>query len=276
MIKNITINSYTIGDGTDVTILDARGFGSPRVDNAIYPNSGRHGSQLPNSYWRERNMIIELGLRSSSVANYATLRNNVLKAFGLPRTGNALMQFSTLDGKDLQMYVQLRNEIDAPFEKGRISSGIMRLELVSPDSYMNSQTLNESTVGLPVAGGTEIPTEIPLSLTSSGGVVTITNTGNGMYKPRIIIDGPIENPTILNATTGEQFTITGTFLSVDQIVIDCDAETVTKNGVLNILEDFSGDFISLGLGTNQINFSASTYEADALATIQWRLSYLSI
>lgn len=276
MIRNATINSYTIGENTDVTILNASGFGSPRVETALYARSGRHGSELPNAYWRERHLVFELGLRASSIANYATLRENVLKAFGLPRTGNSLMQFSTIDGKDLQVTVQLNNAIEAPFEKGRVSSGILRLELVAPEPYMYGQTQTASTVALPVAGGTAIPTAIPLALVSSGGVVTISNNGNGSFKPVITIEGPVENPTILNATTGEQFTITGDFASVDTIVVDCEAETVTQNGVTNLLSSFSGDFIELMLGSNQINFSASTYEADALATITWRTSYLSI
>ena len=276
MIITAEINSYQIGNKTPVTILRAGGFDSPRVQNNLFPISGRHGSKLPTTYWRERRVTLELGIRKSSASEFATVREDLFEAFNLPTKGLSTLKFSTVDGKDLQLDVQLMNKIEAPFEPGRITSGIAFLELVAPDPYMLGQSLTETEIALPVAGGTGIPTEIPLSLVSSGGVETITITGNGINKPTITIKGPVTNPTILNATTGESFSISGSYLSTDTIIIDTDAETVIQNGIINLLDVFSGDFIDLRPGMNQINFSSSVYDADALATIAWRNSYLSI
>lgn len=265
-----------MGEGTNITILGATGFGSPRVDSALYPNSGAHGTQLVNSFWRERRITLEFGLRASTIANYATLREAFLKAWSLPRTGIKPMNFTTTDGKNLTVDVQLLNVIDAPFEKGNLTIGKALVELVAPDPYLNDQTINTSTVYLPVAGGTAIPTAIPLSLTSSGGMVTITNGGNGIFKPTITIYGICADPTISNNTTSELFQIDGSFTSSDVIVIDCENETVTLNGITNPLDDFTGDFLSLNPGINQISFSSGTYDAGTYAEIEWQQSWLGV
>lgn len=276
MIRTITINGYTMGEGTNITILNASGFGSPRVDSALYPNSGRHGSQLVNAFWRERRIALEFGLRATTIANYATLREAFLKAWSLPRTGIKAMEFTTTDGKNLTLNVQLLNVIDAPYEKGNLTVGKAMVELVAPSPYINDQTINTSTVYLPVAGGTTIPTAIPLSLTSSGGVVTITNGGNGIFKPTITIYGACIDPTISNSLTGELFQIDGTFTASDEIVVDCENETVTLNGVTNILDDFTGDFLSLNPGNNPISFSSGSYDANTYAEIEWQQSWLGV
>ena len=276
MISTIMINNYTIGEGTDVTIRQALGFGSPVVQTGSIINSGRHGVVVPNTLWRERRLRIELGLRSATISAYKDLREDVLQAFGLPRTGNSNMEFTTIDGRDLQVTVQLMNEIDAPFEQGRLTSGIMRLELIAPSPYLNDQTLNATEVSLPVPGGTVIPAPIPLSLASSGGSAIITNNGNGIYKPTITITGPVVTPIVKNNTTGKLFTINLTLGASDSIVIDCDAETVVLNGSTNSLSDFEGDFWDIPPGANTILFSAATLELDALASVAWRSSWLGI
>lgn len=274
MISTISINGLTMGDGTQFTLLAADGLASPRVDLSLYPNSGQHGAQIANAFWRERHISFEIGMRDATIASYALLREQIIQAFSLPSTGIAELQINTSDGKNLKVDVQLANPFQAPLEKGRLTSGIFRVELVSANPYLYSQTLDESTVSLAVAGGTPIPAIIPLSLTSSGGSVTLENNGNGRYKPVITITGPCDTPTIRNNTTGDQFTVDLELVDGDSLVIDCDAETVFLNVNDNELDSFTGDFIDIRPGNNVILFSASTYNAAALATIEWRQSWI--
>lgn len=277
MINTITINNYTIGNGSDISILGASGFGSASVAIGIINNAGRHGVKIPNHYWRERRIRLQLGLRSATVAGHKTLREDLFKAFALPRTGIATMYFTTTDGRSMQLDVALASEIDAPFEAGRVTSSVVRVELLAASPYVLDQTQNDSEASLPVAGGVAIPAAIPLSLTTSGGSVVINNQGNAIYKPVVItITGPVTSPTLRNNTSGLSFTIDYALGASDSVVIDCEDETVVLNGSTNLLSSFDGDFWQLEPGSNTILFSASTYDAAALATIRWRNSWSGI
>lgn len=276
MISTATINSKQVGRGTQIAIVGADGFASPVIQNSMYYLSGGHGAKIPNSFWRERVIVLDLSIRGTSISDYKTQRDAVIKAFGLPRTGISTMTLTTIDGRDLQVDVMLRN-MTGPFQPGEVSFGRLRVELLAPSPYLVEQSETETTVNLPTGAGTAIPTAIPLSLTFGGGVgQTITLTGNGLYFPTITITGPCTNPIIKNNTTGLQLQIEGVFTGSDTIVIDMENETVVQNGSTNLLEETDGDFWALLPGANVIIYSSATYDAASNAVVAWRDSWLGI
>jgi len=276
MITTATINSKTFGRGylTAITMVD--GFASPTVQSSMYYNSGNHGGKIPNSYWRERILVFDLSVRGTSVATYVAERDAIIKAFGLPRTGIATMTFTTLDGRNLQFDVQLRN-ITGPFQRGQNSFGNLRVELIAPSPYIIAQSATDTAVTLPSGAGTVIPAIIPMDLSFGSGVgETITLSGNGLYFPTVTIVGPCTDPIIRNNTTSLQIQVTGTFTGSDTIVVDMENETVTQNGSTNLLENTVGDFWALVAGANAVIFSSGIYDAAASATFTWRDSWLGI
>ena len=275
MINTITIQSLTIGKGTDYSILSARGFESPVPDVARYNLGGRHGIGITRALWRERRIRLEVGMRAATMAAYGTLRRNLLKAFDLPRAGTTVtITLTTTDSKSLQFNAQLLNAVDGGFNPGEITVGRMRFELIVPDSVFVGQNEQTTDVYLPIAGGTTLPATLPLAFASSGGIGSVSNDGNGVYLPTIRIVGPVTNPHVRNSTTGLQFTITRALVSTDYIDIDCDAETVILKGVTSILDDFSGDFWWLKAGGNSVQYNADTYDADSYIRVTFRDAYI--
>jgi len=276
LISTIEIQSLTIGEGTDYTILNARGFESPGVDIARSPLAGRHGVTIHRTLWRERIIRLEIGVRAPTVSEHATLRKNLLEAFDLPRNGNTTMKFVTTDGKSLQIDVNIANVIDGGFLPGYLTASKMRIELIAGDPSIYTQTQNEETITPPVAGGTALPTAIPFALATSGGSVSVENAGNGISWPTITIYGPAVNAHVRNSTLGIQFNIETTLTAAQYVVVSPQDQTVLLNGVINYIQYFSEDWWWLEPGSNSIQYNSEDNHPDSYVKIQWRSAYAGI
>lgn len=273
MLSTITLQSLVMGQGTNYSILDAKGFESPNVEISFHPLAGRHGVSVHRALYRDRRIRLEFGLRSATVAGYAALREAILKAFDLPRAGNTLMTFTTTDGKQLQLTVNLASVIDGGFQPGFITTGRIRVELIAGDPNIYGQTLNEINLSPPLPGGITLPTAIPFALSVSGGSDTIANNGNGNSWPSLRITGPVTNPTVSNNTLGLDFTILTTIGSGQFVDVDPNLQTVLFNGVTNYIQYFDGDWWWLKPGNNLIAFNG---DATASLRLRWRSAYLGI
>lgn len=277
MISTLTINGKIIGSGYLTHILSVDGMASPVVQNSMYYLSGAHGARVPNSFWRERVITLDLLITGTNMTTYVAERNDVIEAFGLPRSGPQNLEIETKDGRDLMVEnVQLRN-MTGPFDDSSCVSGSLRVELVSGDTYITGQTENSETLYLATGVGVGIPTVVPLSLAyTSGGHEFITITGNGTYYPIITITGPVTNPIIKNYTTNLELQIEDVFDGNDVLVIDMANQTVVLNDNYDYLDYTDGDFWALVPGSNDVGLSSATYDANANAVITWRESYLGI
>lgn len=276
MINTITIQSLTLGNGTDYAILNARGFESPGVTVAKSPLAGRHGVTVHRALWRERFVRFEFGLKSSTAAGHATLRQNLMEAFDLPRNGNTTMQITTTDGKTLQFDVNVSNVIDGGFQQGHLTISKIRVELIAGDPNIYTQTENSETISPPIPGGITLPTEIPFALATSGGLATIANAGNGVSWPIITIQGPSTGAHVRNSTLGVQFNISIAITASQTVVIDPKNQTVLLNGSTNYLQYFTGDWWWLEPGNNSIQFNSEDNDPTSFVTIAWRSAYVGI
>jgi len=275
MIKTITINGKSIGSGYLTQIGEVGGFEAPTVQNNTYYISGDHGAKTPNSYWRERNIILSLLVRANSLASFRLERDAIFKAFGIPSVGQSTMSFTTNDNLLLQTDVQLVS-MTGPFKSSYLGYEL-RIELIASDPYLLGQTENETTVYLPTGSGTAIPTVIPLSLAYLiGGTEDITISGSGYFYPTITINGPVENPIIKNYTTGKELQVEEVLTGNDHLAIDMKNQTVVLNNSLNYLDFTDGDFWRLAPGVNKVGLSSVTYDVNASAVITWRNAYLGV
>ena len=276
MISTITLRSLLMGAGTNYALIDARGFESPDIDVSKFGFVGKHGAKIVRALWRDRKIRLEFALRSSTPASYATLRQNLIKAFDLARAGNTDLMFTTLDGKNLQVNVNLANAMDGGFQPGYITAGRIRIELIAGDPNLYGQTLNQQDINPPIAGGVTLPTVIPFALASSGGSATVANNGNGASFPIIRIYGPSTNGHVRNSTLGVQFNIATTIATGDYVEIDLLNQTVLLNGITNYIQYFTGSWWWLEPGNNSIQFNSDGNEPASFARLFWRDAYLGI
>lgn len=258
MILNATINSLTLGAGTQYTITAADGFASPQVDFNKYPLGGKNGIRVNKTLWRERVLRLEIGVRADTPINYETLRSNLIQAFDLPTLGESTFYFTTLGGRQLQCDVLLNAPIDAPFIRGQITVGKFRVELLVQDSFFYGQTLNSTIINPPTTGGTTLPTTLPFSFSLSGGSSIIVNNGNGVMYPVVRIYGDSTNAHLSNSTTGQEFSIQTNIPAGVYVEIDMLEQSAIGSDGLNYLEYFEGDFFYLKPNSNTLNYSSDS------------------
>lgn len=89
-----------------------------------------------------------------------------------------------------------------------------------------------------------------------GGPTTVINESIAEVYPVWTVPGPALNPTLENATTGEQIEFVGMVGEGQTLVVDMGAQTALLNG-LNVISSMAGEFISLQVGQNTLLYSAS-------------------
>jgi len=277
MITTIAINGLTIGTYTSGYLFDTlNGFGSPDVKVSIKEKGAYHGADLGNYNYGKRGFSLEGRIVGDDTTDYAEKRRALEQAVDL-YDGLQTVTIVTKDGLTLVVDVIITSAIDMPYEAGQAIMSNYRLEFAAPYPFIKGNADITETVPVHTGGGAEIPAELPLEIGQGGtGDTTVTNDGNAKAFPIIKIYGAIENPSISNQTRGESLGLTYTLNSTtDYIEIDTYNRTILLNGITNIRQYFTGDFIVLNPGDNTIRLSAASY-AGGYAEIIYRDSYLGI
>ena len=112
-----------------------------------------------------------------------------------------------------------------------------------------------------------------------GKKISIVNSGDATTYPiaKINFSGSVVNPAIVK--DGTFVRVKGEFKSGDILEIDCEAQTIRKNGKNWIQHiDRASDFLGMGLdvGTSFIGFSAENGETNMQVYIYYNILYLGI
>lgn len=278
MISTITMKSLLMGTVASGYLFDAfNGFGSADIKVSVKERGAYHGADLGNFSYGKRGFSLEGRIVGDTLADYSSKRRALQKAFDI-FDGLDTISIVTKDGLNLEIEAIASGSIDTPYKAGNAVMSEFRIELVAPYPFIEGAIENTEEVAVHTGGGAEIPAELPLEIGSGGvGDTTITNDGNGKAYPVIKIYGAIENPSVMNVTRGESFSLNYTLpSSTDYIEIDTYHKTVLLNGATNIKQYLSGDFWVLNSGDNVIRLSAASSSANANAEVIYKDSYLGI
>lgn len=278
MIVTITFGSVTIGAYSSGYLIDKlKGFDFPEVNVDVADRGQYHGARLNSYSYGERLFTINGSIYGTSASNLETKRQALQKALDL-HGGVQTMTLTTRGSLALQAEVIAIAKFGVEYKKGSMSFCDFMIQLVAPYPFLLSQVLNSEEVEPFSGGGFAIPFAIPFSMGVGGsGTTTVTNDGNARAFPIITINGPIENPSIQNSTTGETCSLNYTLsTSTDYIEIDTYNRTVMLNGVTNLRQYFSGDWITLASGDNSIKLTGSSTGADTGAIFSYRDHYLGL
>lgn len=278
MISTITIGSVTIGTYDSGYIIEKlKGFEFPEVNVDVSDRGQYHGARINSYNYKERLFTIAGKLYGDTAIELETRRQALQKALDITE-GVQTITFTTRNSLALQSEVIAKARFTAEYNKGQMVWQDFLIQFVSAYPYIVDQSTTSTDVEVFSGGGFAVPFEIPLSMATGGsGATTVTNDGNAYAYPTIIIQGPIENPSIQNSTTSETLSITYTLAtSTDSIVIDTYNRTVMLNAATNIKQYFSGDWVRLKSGANTIKLTGSATGASTLATFSFRDHYLGI
>jgi phage-related protein len=123
--------------------------------------------------------------------------------------------------------------------------------------------------------GFVVPITVPLVVSGqAAGNATVTNAGNIYAQPVFTFQGPCQNFSLTNATTGESFGITKTLSAGDLLVVDTKAGSVTftpaGGSPSPLYSSFGGNrqWVRLAPGANSLTF-ARDVAADQQCSIAW-------
>jgi len=161
---------------------------------------------------------------------------------------------------------------------GRVNYATFRVELQCPEIYFSDEEATIYTTGVSTSSGYPVASNVPTPVgVLSGGQVTVVNSGSVPTTALIHIDGLVTNATILNSTTGKSFTINTTITAGNRVTLYQDNTGLyVLNGTANYYQYFVGEFFDFRVGSNEIRFSASSSDSNALLTIEFKNKYLSI
>jgi hypothetical protein len=148
------------------------------------------------------------------------------------------------------------------------------LQLTAPDplkygpAWFDSAPLSGAVAGTGLTYPLTYPLDYGVPAGVTPGALSIPNAGTASYHPRIRIDGPVPNPVVRVAETGDWIRYGGTVPAGQHIDIDCAKRRVTigDNPVsMRHLVTFSGRWCAIPTGGASLSWSADA--ADPAATM---------
>lgn len=151
------------------------------------------------------------------------------------------------------------------------------LQIEVPDPRMYSELENSEAVGPTVVGGGgwTFPWTFPWTFgTSSGGTVSITNTGPFTTPPTMIVNGPATNPRIQNLDTGEFIQLDFAILTGETLVLNFRDQTALLNGTTDRwnFRKFGSTWFPLRPGLNPFQYTLAA--GNGQLEIRWRNAWL--
>lgn len=270
-IKVIDNNhSFTFHDNQDGVILrEFEGFEYPTTRPVIIDLPARNGALYIKNLFGRRRMSWSGDIVDDEVFG---IRRNILLAMTVGELKT--IQFTTYDGLELETYADILKVV-MPYTNGVHN---YLVEAVAPDyRFYSQEETTESTAITSIGGGVPVPFAIPMPI---GGVSTnplvVNNLGTIFTNPTITIHGPGTNFTVQNITTGQKMELQTTLTSNESVVIDTRLHTVMK-GNQNLFGSFSGDWLTIQTGINNISFNVLSGDAaNTLLSITYKSAWLGV
>lgn len=108
------------------------------------------------------------------------------------------------------------------------------------------------------------------------GTMTIRNTGNFRASPRVLLYGPMTNPTIANSVSGEVFAMTGSIPNGGFWEIDTEKRTIYDNLGVNQIDkmNITSPWPELVDGFQNLTVTATGTGAASAMAIYWRDTWM--
>lgn len=255
-------------DGDIFTFKELEGWGEAPVTLQEADRSG-FGSYIGGAKLPARPLIVRGHCKASEYGGYWRLKRK-LEMASLFVEEEGLIVVEEPDG-DLQAEVFRAGQLSAE----RVGPFIIEFEIPfkAADPRKYSTTLQSSGDAEPssLSGGRGYPKAYPkeYEVTGSTGVFVARNDGNYISHPFVVFHGPLENPQLFNARTGELFSLNIELLSTETLEVDMYDQTILLNGTSpRAVKTYESSWITLEPGDNEITFTASS--PTGTMTMTWR------
>ena len=278
----LSFNGLTFGAGTDIQLVSATGLRAlppARVADQNRPRA--HGAFAGLAYLGERTITLQLLVSVTTSADWETVLQNLAAAFQpIPDPANLLALMVQLPGWSFPVQVMCRpTRYEVPVNLAYSHHyATVAVELIAPDPMWYGPTVTVTTTLPSPTSGAPFPWSFPVSFgSSSGGSISVANTGNAYTSPLFQIQGPCTNPWVQFASS--RLTVDITLASTDALVLDSGAHTITLNGTASRYNDLQvgSQWFTCPPGTSTVRFgSGDSTAVAATCTAVWASAYASI
>jgi hypothetical protein len=194
--------------------------------------------------------------------------------------GAALFKWTeATSGLTLQRLVKLDSDVTPHIAAGDDKRLVFQAQFFAEDPRAYSQTLTTVTGATlsAASGGLVFAAPFNWKFTpSGGGTAACTNAGNRKTPPVIRIYGYAVNPQVLNVTTGDRISVTGTIAAGDYLELDVYNRTAKLNGTTlrnNLIDSANTVWWELPAGASNVRLLAGTFDGVARADVLFRSAF---
>lgn len=250
-------------DNTNFVLQEIQGLEMPIVRLPRYNLPGQSGAFISNALYGERSIKIKglVNVNTNNMTTFLSNRRTVIDNLGFQYDINnrpvaRTMTIALIDGRILTTDIFIDTPLQMKFSENQVGYEDFLITAIAPDFRLYLETIMD-TIPFPVIGGVPIPTPIPMSFSyTSGGILTVDNIGVVDVFPIITFHAPLNIPYIINFTSGEfielNYNVTG-----DDVIIDCQNQTITQGGVdITGVQTSDSVFFTILQGLNDLGFNA--------------------
>jgi hypothetical protein len=279
-VSQITTIEY---NGLELGLVDS-GYGISEIDGLTAPpistseqqKTEGQGSNIFAQKYNSRILQFRVEVMATTVDQYLQYAREFVRKYKI--NVDDFLTITMWNGDVRKIKAVVTDGPTAKYKPDNVTMNVFKLEMTAENPFFLDNTTKTYQTGLPVKGGFPIPAPVPFPLGApSGGQFTISNDGDDASFAEFFIYGPVVNPTIRNATTGEEFQILNTIPDGSYVRVFRDQEGVFVylNGSTNWRRYLIGDLFAIELGNNLIRWNASVFEADAILAANFNDAYLS-
>ena len=277
-LYSFAFNGFVFGGaGNGVQILSIEGLEDlPKLrvqdDNRGYAD----GMFTGRDFYSNRTLTFTVQILASETNSMVQNLEYLQTALQPQQTGTGILQFQ-LPNADLQRVnarVRRRSiKIDPDFTYGK---AVGMYEFFCPDPLIYDDTLQTVDISQSSSAvGRTYNRTYNMSFGGGSASNLVINSGWATTYPTITINGPVINPQISNATTGNFLLINYSLQTSDIMVIDTNLRTVTLNGVnRRSLLDNTSSWFAASPGTTILNFRGTGTSGSTTCVVSWRNAYI--
>lgn len=247
---------------------------SPQPRSVTGENATDHGSWDATQFYGPRTYALEgdATVRFGSDALLVQAEQRLKAAIGLKPFDLRFVE----SGFDRQ--ATFRRESPLSWRYMTPTWAIFSVSIVAPDPRIYSTDTYNASVAFPTStGGMSWPAVWPATwdAVTVTGEMSLSNDGTETAWPTYRIDGPVAEPVIVNADTGQSMHFSITLGPGEWLTVDTGSHEVLGNGDPNASRRnvFHGDWFGLAPGSTTVRFNGASGVGSTLSA-SWRSTWI--
>ena len=276
-------NGYVLGDDENTFMISISGWDDlPGVDSANSLRPSAHGAWAGHKYASQRIITWE-GRFAPLPDNWTSEIKSMRNAFTIPPDHNEQIIYIRTRDETLIAYGSVvARAMPGDYDYSNYGAKLtLQFECSDPRRYSSTEFSSVIALSVSPDQGLMYPLVYPLDYGDppTPSIGTLLNDGNMDTPLTINIYGPLENPKIINQTTGRKLDFAIPLTSTDYLVIDTRKGSVLLNGVADRIYTrslSSSPILSFNLaaGDNNMRILADSWDVGASVDFSWRSAIL--